>query len=96
MTADRDALRDLDGVVTRHMLGEVDGAEVARAQDRARRHLARAAGQGRRPAPPLSEVVRRWAEANGGELNRLQVRELLRELDRIEEGVRSLLGAWQS
>jgi hypothetical protein len=42
--------------------------------------------------PSLSSVVRQWAAVNGGELNRIQVRELLRELDRIESGVRALIG----
>lgn len=39
---------------------------------------------------PLSAAVRNWAAANGGELNRIQVRELLRELERVEATVRDL------
>ena len=33
----------------------------------------------------LARIVRQWSEVNGGELNRPQVRELLRALDAIAE-----------
>lgn len=33
----------------------------------------------------LAEIVRAWAEVNGGELNRPQTRELLKALDAIAE-----------